>query len=117
MSNRIAPPKTDSPLGFDSIIRLQKHKGKSVRDVIEEDPGWLVWCHNDLDFVPWFKLTDEALKEATDCARILEERRSADAQAYAEGYGPGDDPRDYDPFEGVFGTDGPDEGDGYDEYK
>jgi len=115
MSNRISQPNPTKPLGLDDIIHLKKYKGQLIRDVIQSDSEYLLWAHNDTEYVPWFKLQDDVLKEAEEYAAAERDERSANAQAYAEGYGSDDDPRDYDPFEGMFG--GPDEGDGYDEYK
>jgi hypothetical protein len=34
-------------LTFESVLPFGKHKGKTVNEVIEEEPGWVVWAARD----------------------------------------------------------------------
>lgn len=41
-------------------LTFGKYKGKKIEDVIEEDPKYLLWAHENIE---WFQLSDEALED------------------------------------------------------
>ena len=48
----------------DTILTFGKYRGRTVADIIEEDPAYLVWAHEN---VYWWHLEDtlyDTLKEA-----------------------------------------------------
>jgi len=51
--------------GLDDQLPFGKHQGKLLRDVIEEDIGWVVWA---LESIETFSITSEAEAEL-DVAR------------------------------------------------
>jgi hypothetical protein len=73
--SEVFPNAIKRPLGFDDIVHLQKHKGKTIRQVIEEDPEYIIWAHNDLDFVPWFAVEPPVLKEAEEYAAAARDQQ------------------------------------------
>ncbi len=38
----------------------KKHKGETIEEIIEDDPEYLLWA---IDTIEWFELDDEAEKE------------------------------------------------------
>lgn len=50
--------KADEASPVKGFVRLWfgKHKGETVDSVAENDPAYLVWAHENID---WFKLTKE----------------------------------------------------------
>ena len=50
------------------IFTFGKHKGESYNKVFETNPGYIYWCHHNVE---WFKLADEDMKCLLD---IIEER-------------------------------------------
>lgn len=45
---------------MESVLTFGKHKGRKVRNVVQDDPNWLVWAQDNVD---WFAL-DEEVEEA-----------------------------------------------------
>lgn len=45
------------PYGLYNMIDFGKHEGRHIRQIIQDDPDYLVWC---LENVSGFELTDEA---------------------------------------------------------
>lgn len=59
---------------IDSELKFGKYKPKSptediltIEDVIERDPGYLVWCHENID---WFALTEDLYLDACGLAKV-----------------------------------------------
>ena len=57
----------------DSEIKFGKYKPKSptediltIEEVLEKDPGYLVWCHENID---WFALTEDLYLDACGLAK------------------------------------------------
>ena len=46
---------------LDHIMTFGKHKGKTVAELMDEAPGWLVWAHENVEF---FKLPPELIRQA-----------------------------------------------------
>lgn len=47
--------------GLETEIKFgKKHRGETIEDIIENDPDYLLWA---LDTIEWFELDDEAEKE------------------------------------------------------
>lgn len=46
-----------------SVLNFGKHKTKTVADVLVEDPGWIIWASENVD---WVQFTDEVLEEAEE---------------------------------------------------
>lgn len=47
----------------DYVFTFGKHKGKKASDVLEEDAGYLVWCHKNIN---GFVLSDEDYRRALE---------------------------------------------------
>ena len=51
---------------LDTVVNFgKKHNGETIREIIDDDPEWLAWAVDEID---WFELDDEAeaaLDEAT----------------------------------------------------
>ena len=79
-------PNPTKPLGLDDIIHLKKYKGQLIRDVIQLDAEYLLWAHNDTEYVPWFRLQDDVLKEAEEYAAAERDAREAkeDEESYRQ---------------------------------
>lgn len=62
--------KRPTLLNWDSLFTFGKYKGQSVREVYHSDPGYIVWCSENIDFVvfPWrvIKASKEAHQESDD---------------------------------------------------
>lgn len=43
--------------GLETKIALGKHRGATIREIIEDDPSYLEWA---LDEIDWFELDDAA---------------------------------------------------------
>lgn len=54
------------PFGLTDTIPFGKYKGALVGSILQSDPGYLVWAHENEEFVGWFKLTNEVYREAND---------------------------------------------------
>jgi hypothetical protein len=52
--------KHKKPYGLRIRVDFGKHKGKLIRDIIEEDPDYIAWC---LDNIDGFVLDEDAQKE------------------------------------------------------
>lgn len=50
---------------YKHILTFGKHKGKTVKEVLFEDPSWLLWAD---DKVEGFELSDYLRDEAEDLA-------------------------------------------------
>lgn len=51
------------PLSLDTKINYGKHKGKFIKDIIEQDPNWIEWALENisgfgLDVYAWFYLLE-----------------------------------------------------------
>lgn len=44
-----------------SILQFGKHQGKTVGEVMVQDPGWLTWAHG---YIHFFKLPPDLHQEA-----------------------------------------------------
>ena len=49
--------------GLSDIIPFGRYKGKSVKEVLELRPSWLVWAHEEIDT---FNLSKKAVKLAKE---------------------------------------------------
>lgn len=38
-----------SGLDLDSVLRFGKHRGRTIEDVLEDDPRWLLWASENVD--------------------------------------------------------------------
>ena len=56
MTNKLVDPKT-----FE--FHFGKWKGLSYDEVKREDPGYLMWCHDNIE---WFELTCEEVDDLED---------------------------------------------------
>lgn len=45
------------------VFTFGKYIGEHILDVIDENPNYVLWCHNNVD---WFKLTDDGFDYVTD---------------------------------------------------
>ena len=52
-------------LDEDDIITFGKYESETVMEVLEKDPGYLVWAEQN---IAWFKLKDYILNRAEDDA-------------------------------------------------
>lgn len=57
--------------GYKYVFPFGKHKNEYVEDVLEEDPGYIIWAADNVD---WFNPTDEILIEAFDLAQDLKDK-------------------------------------------
>jgi hypothetical protein len=46
---------------LDSILNFGKHKGKTVREVMNTSPGYIVWAYDNVD---WFGVPDDIYEDA-----------------------------------------------------
>lgn len=46
---------------YDKIFFGKKEKGNMVGDVLKKNPKFIIWCHENLD---WVKFTDDVIAEA-----------------------------------------------------
>jgi hypothetical protein len=46
---------------LDSVLNFGKHKGKTVREVMETAPGYIVWAYNNVD---WFGVPADVYEDA-----------------------------------------------------
>jgi len=46
---------------LESVLNFGKHKGKTVREVMNTSPGYIVWAHDNID---WFGLPNELYEDA-----------------------------------------------------
>lgn len=46
-----------------------QHKGETIEDIIEDDPSYLLWA---IDTIEWFELDDEAEEELEKSASQCE---------------------------------------------
>ena len=37
------------------VFTFGKHKNRSIRDVIDDDANYVLWCHDNIE---WFKLSE-----------------------------------------------------------
>lgn len=37
------------PLHFNSVLRFGKHRGKTLGDILQSEPDYLVWCKNNIN--------------------------------------------------------------------
>ena len=49
--------------GSNYVFTFGKCKGKFLKIVLYEDPGYLIWCHHNID---WFELSDEMYQYADE---------------------------------------------------
>ena len=56
------PERSYPVVGLDDEMRFGKHKGKTLRDVIDEDPKWVEWA---MSGIKTFEITDDALDHLT----------------------------------------------------
>lgn len=65
------------------VFTFGKHKGKSIREVIEKDPSYVPWCVQN---IKWFKLHKDVVEiNAKSYARfILNRGRRVNDSAYTE---------------------------------
>ena len=53
----------------EDILRFGKHKGKSIRQVYEDDPTYIRWCLNSIDT---FEMSDKDRREALEISYSYE---------------------------------------------
>lgn len=71
-----------------SVISFGKYKGKTVQDVIEMNPGYLIWANENVSF---FALSSPLLNEVENLKSIRDRERNSGFQATEEmlsGYDP-----------------------------
>ena len=49
---------------LDDALQFGKHRGRTVEDVLEEDPGWLLWALENTDRFEVDKALEDAIVEA-----------------------------------------------------
>lgn len=55
---------------LESILNFGKYKGKSVHYILHNDPSYLVWANDNIE---WFKVSEGIYDEA--CSGAREQRR------------------------------------------
>jgi len=60
-----ADEKIKAPLGLDYIFTFGKHKDEYIRDVLETDPSYIIWCADNID---WFDLDTVVYDKAYESA-------------------------------------------------
>lgn len=55
--SRPASGQKDQLLSLDWIVTIGKHKGETLEDVINSDPGWVRWASHE---IAWFNLDNKA---------------------------------------------------------
>ena len=71
-----ADEKIKAPLGLDYIFTFGKHKDEYIRDVLETDPSYIIWCNDNIN---WFEV------EAFICDIALE-KIAENNQGSSDGY-------------------------------
>jgi len=66
------------------VFEFGKYKGKSYRKVSDINPGYLIWCHNNVDSFTLDKIEFNHLRER--CSRYLRIYRPDDSE-YDDGDG------------------------------
>jgi uncharacterized protein (DUF3820 family) len=66
------PANTNLLRSVNNVLEFGKHKGRTVHEVIREDPNWLHWA---LRTIPTFKLNKNALLLLPPCTQADEPRR------------------------------------------
>ena len=59
----------------EDILRFGKHKGKSIRQIYEDDPTYIRWCLNSIDT---FEMSCKNRKEALQVSYSYERDRYED---------------------------------------
>lgn len=49
------------------VFTFGKYKGSSYQEVLSEDPGYIRWCHREID---WFMLSSEEYDNVLDHIRL-----------------------------------------------
>ena len=68
----------------DTVLAFGKYKGESIADVMEENPQYLVWLHNNSEY---FELHADLLEECEEGAdiergKVFISRRSIEAATW-----------------------------------
>ena len=56
-------PKIKAPLGLDYIFTFGKCKGQSIEEVIDNEPSYVIWCSENID---WFDLDTDVYDMAEE---------------------------------------------------
>lgn len=62
---------------LNTILKFGKHKGKTVEQVLNNDPTYIRWCLKNVDFFEMSKV---------DIETALESAHQADLERYEENY-------------------------------
>lgn len=60
--------------GINDILSFGKYKGSTIKDVIKEEPSYLIWCQNN---VGWFELDEDLLLR---CEELVEQSKGRGRQ-------------------------------------
>ena len=64
-------------LNLKGKLNFGKHKGKTIDEILHEDPTYIRWCLENID---WFKLSEEDEKTV----QILSEYRDREMEDYED---------------------------------
>lgn len=78
----LGPKENVKPYTVESIFQFGKYKGKTVEEVTNENPEYLLWCVKNIE---WFDLDDETRKCAQKKINCLRENRYQRQEAWAHG--------------------------------
>jgi hypothetical protein len=83
--------KADAPIShtLDMRITFGKYRDKTVRDVMDENPAWLVWAHENVNY---FKLLPHLYQNAKRFMREMQDDHDFDLFSDIRWFF---DPRDY----------------------
>lgn len=51
--------------GLDDVLSFGRYKGRTIREMLEEDPNYLTWAHTKIG---WFKLEPDVMEAAVAAA-------------------------------------------------
>lgn len=69
--------------GLSNVLEFGKHKGKTVQQVMKEEPNWLHWA---LQTIPTFKLNKNALLLLPPFKKVTRERWEDGVYGYHDNY-------------------------------
>lgn len=56
--------------GLNDVLSFGKYKGSTIKDVIKEEPSYLIWCQQN---VGWFELDEDLLLK---CEELVEQSKN-----------------------------------------
>lgn len=51
--------------GRDDVLSFGRYKGRTIREMLEDDPDYLTWAHTHIG---WFKLEQDVMDAAIEAA-------------------------------------------------